>query len=238
MKQASPLTGSKSDGMRSTIGIATLLPILVFASLVSGGCASVSSAESASAVSQLKIDGVGLGMTSTQALSALKRRGLVPTLAKAPCVSDYLAMHQRTVSLSSRSGHCVSMVSVTTQSGTLLISFVEDIPNHPRESTVTSVSFNEAKPGAYDSHSPELEAALREAGAPSLTDGKKPWVVAMWCEGFKCGDMDAALQDPNSGVMLVVHRGSGLALTFDSYAAKRREAAYRILTEHHITITD
>lgn len=221
--------------MDRTIRVAIILSVLAYVSLVTAGCAaSVSSSADAAPLSSLQIDGIALGMASPQVLTTLKGRGWTAATIKAPCVSDYIAMHKKTVSLSDRSGHCISNISATAASGTLLISFVEDFPARPGVSTVTSISFNQD----IGSASPELSETSRQAGAPSITDGNTPWKVAMWCEGFKCDNMDATLRDPNSGMVLLVHRGSGLSLTFDSYAAKRRSAIYDVLAKHHVTITD
>ncbi len=219
------------------ICIALLRSMLLYVSVVCAGCAAASPSATPSPLSKLKIDGVALEMTSSQALRALKERGIVPLAIKAPCVSDYIAMHQSTVSLSDHSGRCFSTITAKTASGSLLISFVEDLPRHPGKSTITSIAFNRANPERAF-HSPELEQSVRQAGAPSLTDGKKPWVIAMWCAAFKCKSIDQTLRDANSGVVLLMRRGEGLSFTFDSYAAQRRNAAYEILSKHHIKITD
>jgi len=177
----------------------------------------------------IHVAGLSLLTTSDEAVEALRLRHLpIKALIKSGCVSDYLAMHRDEVPMSDRDGHCVESIQAAYAGGSLLLFFTEDMPRRPRVSVLTTIALN------YPTDDSVMSRVIADAGPPTLTDGERPWTIAMWCFGFACTNMDRALQDRFAGPMLLVHQGAGFTLE-DAGAANRRQAAMdRILASHGV----
>jgi hypothetical protein len=121
-------------------------------------------------------------------------------------------------------GHCVVRISWRDGVDQLAVSFVEDIPARRGVSVATSIDWNLGSP--QEKRDYRFTKAILSFGHPTLTDGGNPWTIAMWCKDFRCTDMNGALQGQRSGIMLLVHRGSGLSLTNDRYAAERQAVIF------------
>ena len=95
--------------------------------------------------------------------------------------------------------------------GDLLLFFDEALPEHPGTSVLSTIALN------YPTENGAISRIVNEAGPPNFTDGKKPWIVALWCFGFVCRDMDGALGNHDSGPVLLVHEDSGITLEETRY---------------------
>ncbi len=82
----------------------------------------------------------------------------------------------------------------------------EDVPRRPGVSIVTSIALDYPKGPNW------MADIVRDAGPPSLTNGKRPWTVALWCFGFKCSNMERTVRDYKSPPTLLVDRQSGFTL--------------------------
>ena len=199
-----------------------ILAITMAFSLGSGAVASTS-------VPSLHVAGLALLMTSGEAVQALrKQKASVQTVIKSGCVSDYLAMHRSEVPMSDRDGHCVESIQATYGGGSLLLHFTEDVPRRPGVSVLTTIALN------YPTDDAVLSRVVADVGPPSLTDGKQPWTVAMWCFGFTCTDMDKTLENRYAGPVLLVHQGGGLTLNDTGDANRRQDQSDRLLESHGV----
>lgn len=152
--------------------------------------------------------GLRPGMTGAQALAIMRAQRLEPRAWYRPCLHDYLAQHRKVVSAGGP-GRCLQSLTARYAGGDIMVFLSEDLPSHPGRSRVEIVALNYVADSA-------MSEVMRQAGAPTITDGKHPWTVAMWCFGFKCTSMDLSSR---AGAWLLVHRGSGLTLEdnrFDS----------------------
>lgn len=185
--------------MKSISAILTLVALFAFESAYAFGA------------SPPMVDGLRLGATSTEVLLVLHAQGQRPHIFPRPCLRELLAEHKRIVSTNSAPGRCVAQIFARYAKGDLLLFFDEALPKHPGISVLTSIALN------YPTGADAISRVVNEAGPPNLTDGKNPWVVAMWCFGFVCRDMDSALRNRSSGPVLLVHKGSGLTLEETRY---------------------
>lgn len=172
-----------------------------------------------------------LGMAATQVLQALRRAGETAQITQQRCLADLLAQHQGVV-YTNGPGHCIRMISTRYAGGNLLLFFFEALPNRPGVSVLTSIALN------YPTAPEAIAAVTNNLGAPTLTDGKTPWTVAMWCFGFACRDMDATLRDPKRGPMLLVHQGAGLTLEDGGAQTRYQRALDAALAQHGVRIND
>ncbi|MGC8486130.1 MAG: hypothetical protein ACP5O6_10960 [Candidatus Baltobacteraceae bacterium] len=148
------------------------------------------------------------------------------------CLADLLAEHRKVVTTMGRGGHCVAEIDTSYAGGSLLLFFNEGLPHRPGISVLTSIALN------YPTSPNAVSAVIHQAGSPTITDGKKPWVVAMWCFGFTCHDMNKVLRDPKRGPILLVHQGGGFTLE-DGGAENRYESLLNAaLAKHGITINN
>jgi hypothetical protein len=154
------------------------------------------------------IVGLRLAMTGDQALAVLRERHLALHATYKPCLSEYLAEHRNVVPIEGP-GHCLQTLTARYAGGDLLVSLSEDLPDHPGRTRVTSLALNYVSDSA-------ISEVMQQAGTPTLTDGKRPWIVAMWCFEFKCANMERTLNQRSAGAWLLVHRGSGLTLADNS----------------------
>jgi len=172
------------------------------------------------------IDGLRLGATSAEVLAELHAQGEKLRIFPRPCLRELLAEHKKIVSTNSAPGHCMAQIFARYAGGDLLLLFDEALPERPGTSVLTTIALN------YPTENDAMSRVVKEAGPPNLTDGKKPWIVAMWCFGFVCRDMNSALGNRNSGPVLLVHKGSGLTLEETRY----EHALYAALARYGITI--
>lgn len=114
----------------------------------------------------------------------------------------------------------------------LVAVFYEDLPRRPGISVLTSIALN------YPTAPDAVAAVINQAGSPTVTDGKKPWVVAMWCFGFACHDMNEVLRDPKRGPTLLVHQGAGFTLEDGGAQARYESVLNAALAKHGITINN
>ncbi len=148
-------------------------------------------------------------MTSNAAIATLKSEGVAVTHTFfKQCFRDELARAAGRASPTGP-GRCVQSVDARYAGGDLSIWFVEDLPKKPGSSVVTTIAVNAATDLAA------FASILKRAGRPSLTDGKTPWFVAMWCFDFVCTDMNESLANPSSGPMLFVNRHDAPGLTLE-----------------------
>jgi hypothetical protein len=175
------------------------------------------------------VAGLSLMMTSGEVVRTLRaQRVPVKALITSACVSDDLAMHRSEVPMSDDRGHCVEGLHAAYAGGSLLLSFTEDVPRRPGVSVLTTIALADPRDDAA------VQRVIAAAGPPSLTDGKRPWTIAMWCFGFTCTDMNETLADPHAGPWLLIHRGAGLTLADDGAANRRERAADRVLASHGV----
>lgn len=150
------------------------------------------------------IAGLRLGMTGAQALAVFRNHHLKVHATYRPCLNEYLAQHRKVVALEGR-GSCLQTLMARFAGGGVLVSLSEDLPDHPGRTRVATLALNYVSDSA-------ISEVMHQAGIPTLTDGKRPWTVAMWCFDFKCTNMDRTLNQRSAGVWLLVHRGSGVTL--------------------------
>ena len=174
------------------------------------------------------IAGLHLGMTADEALAALRGRHLTVRATYRPCLSDYLAQHRKVVSIEGR-GRCLKSLTASYGGGDLQVFLSEDLPNHPGRTRVATLALN------YVSGS-TISMVMRQAGTPSLTDGKRPWIVAMWCFGFKCTDMDRTLNQRSAGPWLLVQRGAGAGLTLADNRLDTGPLLLKTLAQHGVRL--
>ena len=160
------------------------------------------------------VAGIRLGMTSSAVLETLSSEHMSAKVLFQPCLADYLAQHAKTVSIGGM-GHCPMQISAQYDGGTLLVFLTEDVPSRPGTAIVTEIALN------YPTDDAATTALMKAAGAPSLTDGNRPWTVAMWCFDFVCRDMNRVMADSPAGRTLLVHRGAGFTLA-DIHAGQIR----------------
>lgn len=113
-----------------------------------------------------------------------------------------------------------------------VVIFFEALPAHPGASVLTSIALN------YPTAPDAIGAVTGNLGAPTVTDGKVPWTVAMWCFGFSCRDMDATLRNPNRGPMLLVHQNAGLTLEDGGAQTRYQRELDAALAKHGVRIND
>jgi hypothetical protein len=196
---------------------AALLPLLLLAGT------SVASAP--------PVDGLRLGMTSTDVLSVLRTQGQPPKrVTPRACLTDLLAMHEKVVSTEDRHGKCVQEIWVRYAGGDLLLWFDEALPGKPGISVLDSIAVN------YPTDMNVIAKVVQQAGPPTITDGMKPWVVAVWCFGFACSDMNKVIRDRNSGLTLTVHQGCCLGVNDSAMQSRFQNALYAALARNGIKV--
>jgi hypothetical protein len=177
------------------------------------------------------VDGLRLGMTSTEVLQVLQAQGERPKgLVSRACLADLLAMHEKVVSTQDRRGKCVQEIWVRYAGGDLLLWFDEALPKRPGVSVLDDIALN------YPKDINAIAKVVQQAGPPTLTDGQKPWIVAMWCYGFHCRDMDEVLRKRESGPMLSVHQGCCLGVTDIATKTHYEDVLYAALARHGIKV--
>lgn len=174
------------------------------------------------------VNGIALGMTSQNVMHRLRDRGVRATVIARRCLADYLSAHRKVMSIEDRSGHCVEQIWWR-DSGEYQLVLFEDLPRRPGVSIVTSISLN------YPEDPKRITDVVRDAGLPSLTDGKRPWTAALWCFGFKCNDMVRTVNNQKSPPILLVRKGG---FTFDDAraATERKETIRRELHVHGVVL--
>jgi hypothetical protein len=175
------------------------------------------------------IAGVRPGMTADSVLRVLKAQHIAAETSFKPCLSDYLALHKSIVGMNGP-GHCPDSVDASFAEGTLIVFLTEDVPRRPGVSIVTRVALNSPSDGMMNN-------IIHNAGPPTLTDGRNPWTLAMWCFGFVCHDMNRVLATNPPGQTLFVHRGIGLTLSDDPSYHLRNAYINRVLTSHGVRLT-
>lgn len=172
------------------------------------------------------IAGLHLGMTGAQAVAVFREHHLKVHATYRPCLNDYLAQHRKIVSLGGP-GRCLQTLMARYAGGDLLVSLSEDLPDHPGRTRVATLALNYVADSA-------ISEVMHRAGTPTLTDGKRPWTVAMWCFDFKCTNMDRTLNQRSAGAWLLVHRGAGVTLADNSLDAGPVLA--KMLAKHGVTL--
>jgi len=134
-----------------------------------------------------------------------------------PCLSELLAAPGREVSADAP-GHCLTSVSATYAGADLLLGFFETLPERAGGSALSDIALN--YPSAVT-----LNAFLTTLGSPTITDGRHPWVVALWCYDRSCRGSTLARSFDRSpgGPLVLVHRGAGLTI-YDRRASIRSDA--------------
>ena len=160
------------------------------------------------------VAGVHLGMSPAAVLQTIRSRGAKARVFRISCLADYLAEHSKEVPISGP-GHCTQTIDTTFGGGSLLVFFSEDLPRHPGASVVTGIALN------YPAEA-TLTAIVSQLGPPSITDHEHPWVVADWCYGFVCNDMNRLVGGgyPGAKEYAGVHRGC--CLSVEDRATKTR----------------
>ncbi len=109
-----------------------------------------------------QIAGLTLGMTSDDALAALKMHSINATAVMNHwCMADFLVDQ---VHPYQGRGHCVQLITARYLGGDLLVFFTEDIPARPGVAVLTTIALNYPPQSA-------LEPLIGQLGEPSLTDG-------------------------------------------------------------------
>lgn len=176
------------------------------------------------------VEGVTLGMTSQDVLKRLRERRIQATVIARPCLSEYLSAHRKAVPIEDRSGHCIEHIAAQHAGGDLFIFFAEDVPRRPGVSTVMTLALNYPKDPKW------LADIVHDVGPPSLTDGKRPWTVALWCFDFTCTNMERTVGDYKSQPTLLVNRQSGFTLNDAGAINDREQTIRRELHAHGITL--
>ena len=127
--------------------------------------------------------------------------------------------------IENRGGHCVEQISWR-QFGVLAF-FTEDVPRRPGVSVVTIIGANDEK---------DTADVMREVGPPSLTDGRRPWIVALWCFGFTCRNMERTVENSKSPPTLLIHQGSGFTLNDAIARSEREDTIGRVVHAHGIIL--
>ncbi len=128
------------------------------------------------------IMGLMLGMRADEVSVTLRRRGLSPKIRHTPCVSDYLNAARAHLAPQT---NCIKLIEVDEPTQDVLLTFVENYPQHPNESVLLTISVNLRAPLALSSKAmlSDLEARL---GPPMVTDGHTPIALALWCSADPC----------------------------------------------------
>jgi hypothetical protein len=199
----------------------------VRAAWIVAGFALLGATASAAARPAPDVLGIRLGMTPAAVRAALRADGVArPTTIVQPCVAEYLAQHRRIVT-GSRSGRCVEQINALPGVGCCSFSSTKICRG------ITSVVTNVALDFPSDS---ALTALVRRVGPPTLTDGQRPWVVALWCFDFACNNLERTVEDPASGTTLLVHQGGGATLISARGRAAREVALQHELHAHGVTL--
>ncbi len=180
----------------------------------------------------LTIEGIQIGMPAHEVLARLQRESGSITVDHRPCVADYVLAAQRDRALANAAKSCTQSILMRQTGRAILIFFTEDLPKHPSVSVATIIAINLM--GTYGLDDPVSLDIIHRFGRPTITDGKRPWIVADWCTS-RC-TMNGSLSDPNATAVLLLHRGSGLTLDDNAYITIRQSAIANALLLHHIHI--
>ena len=218
---------------RSVRGLKVLLAVLAFSWVIMAS----SSISTADVNIRTEIAGVRIGMSSGVASERLRQRGIAATSSMQPCVRDYLETRKKGKSLDDSPRNCVTSLTARVGSEALLVNFVEDFPRNANSSVVVSIAVNSFDNKSFPSGSALAGDVVRRLGHPTLTDGKSPWSIALWCAGT-CTSIKHTLQSTAAPLYLCLRRGSsgGLSLVDERYDFQRESAVRKFLAAHGIVL--